>query len=214
MYLPAQFRVADATESVRLAREVIYAHPFATLVSLRDGEPFATHCPLTAQPAPAGLPDAPEFVLEGHLARGNPHWKDWQGEGARVLAIFHGPQAYVSPTLYAERQNVPTWNYVAVHVIGRVSTLADRDGRHDLLKRLIARIEPSYTSQWDELDERYKEKMLDAIVGFRIVPERVEAKFKVSQNRAPVDRDGVRAAFSQGSPDERSLADWMRRLGA
>jgi len=128
--------------------------------------------------------------------------------------MFHGPHAYVSPTLYARPENVPTWNYVAVHIYGRIVPVEDREDKHGLLKRLIRRMEPAYEAQWNALDEGYQYRMLDAIVGFRVLPESVEAKFKVSQNRLPVDRDGVRKAFSQGDPQQQALADWMARLGA
>ena len=210
VYLPAHFRAPDPVVRDRLAAQVIAAHPFATLVSVRDGEPFITHCPVTLQTDASGAP-----VLEGHMARANPHWQAWQAGQDRVLAIFQGPQAYVSPALYEHPENVPTWNYVVVHVRGRATltsdSLPDKDA---LLKRLIAHVEPAYADHWRGLSPDYQQRMLGAIVGFVIPMEHTEAKFKVSQNRMPVDRRRVHEAFSQGSPAEQSLAGWMRTLGA
>lgn len=206
IFLPSGFSVADEAERERLAREVIAANPFATLVGQVQTELFVTHCPIIARPG--------ELVLEGHVSRGNPHWRAWQGEGAGVIAIFHGPHGYVSPTLYEGRENVPTWNYVTVHATGRATTVEDAGGKHDLLKRLIRVVEPAYEAHWNELDDGYQQRMLGGMVGVRIVVERLEAKFKLSQNRLPADRRRVRDAFARGGERERSLADWMQRLGA
>ena len=209
MYQPAHFGIKDPAARMALAREVIAAHSFASLVGTVGAAPFATHCPLTAQISdsnPCGL------VLEGHIARANPHWQAWQ-DAAGVLVMFHGPHAYLSPSLYEGEQNVPTWNYVAVHVYGRIRVIQERDHLHAVMKRLIAHNEPSYAAQWDRLDAGYRERMLDAIVGFTIEPDSVEVKFKVSQNRQPADRQRVRDAFSQGSTDQQALAAWMTRLG-
>jgi transcriptional regulator len=206
IFLPSHFSVADEADRESLAREVIAANPFATLVGHVDGELFVTHCPIIVQPT--GL------VLEGHVSRGNRHWRAWQGEGADVIAIFHGPHGYVSPTWYEGRENVPTWNYVAVHATGRATAIDDAGAKHDLLKRLIRVVEPAYEAQWNELDDGYQQRMLGGMVGVRIVVERLEAKFKLSQNRLPGDRQRVRQAFARGDGRERALADWMQRLGA
>lgn len=213
LYLPAHFTVADGVLADRHASALIAANPFATLISSRDSEPFVTHCPITLQTDPDN-PAGPLF-LEGHVARANPHWQDWAAGGDRVLAIFHGPQAYVSPTLYANHENVPTWNYVVVHARGRIALVPDSMEHKDaLLKRLIAHVEPTYAEHWRALSPQYQQRMLDAIVGFRIHVERFDAKFKVSQNRAPVDRQRVHDAFAQADAARQSLAAWMRTLGA
>ena len=209
LYLPSHFGVADPEVRDALARELIAAHPFATMIGVRDGGPFVTHCPMIAQPSPDA---SAGFVLEGHVARANPHWQLWQG-GAGALAIFHGPHAYVSPSLYERRENVPTWNYAIAHVSGPAVAIDDADAKHALLKRLIRAVEPAYEAHWNELDAGYQERMLSGIVGLRILVDGIEAKFKVSQNRLPVDRERVFAAFSEGDEAQRSLAQWMRRLG-
>ena len=210
IYLPAHFTSPDPAARERIATQVIAAHPFATLISVRDGEPFVTHCPVTVQADASGAP-----ILEGHMARGNPHWRAWQAGQDRVLVIFHGPHAYVSPTLYEGRENVPTWNYVVVHVRGQAVLTSDSfDDKDALLKRLIAHVEPGYADHWRSLAPDYQHRMLGAIVGFRIPMTEIDVKLKVSQNRLPVDRQRVHDAFSQGSAPEQSLAAWMRQLGA
>lgn len=203
MYLPKHFTVEDRTAIA----DLIAAHPFATVVSERAGEPFVTHCPLVLRQ------DGERWTLEGHLAKANPHWSAW-AEAPRLLVLFHGPHGYVSPTLYAERLSVPTWNYVAVHCYGSVEAVHDRAAKESLLKRLIAHVEPPYAAQWDELPEDFQGKLLDAIVGFRIEVERCEAKFKLSQNRPAGDRARIKAALAEGGDDAKEMLQWMERLGA
>jgi len=202
LYQPAHFQ-ADAGSAAAL----IDAEPFATLLTPAH-DPWVTHLPLVR--AAAG--DAAVSILEGHVARANPHWSRWR-DAPGCAALFHGPSAYVSPSLYGTRTAVPTWNYAIVHVHGRIEIVDDPAAVEPILKRLIARFEPAYHAQWDDLAADYKEKMLSAIVGLRIVVERVDAKFKLSQNRPADDRARVHAAFAAGTPAQAELADWMRRLG-
>jgi transcriptional regulator len=204
MYLPEHFTVSDRT----LAVDVMRTHPFALLVSLDGGGlPFATHVPVVAQDTAAGL------LLEGHLARANAH-ATWLEAQRQVLVIFNGPDAYVSPALYESRLAVPTWNYIAVHAYGDVEIVAGTHEKTALLERLVGQHDPAYTAQWQQLPDAYRQKMLDAIVGFRIHVTDLQAKFKLSQNRPAEDRASVWQAFAHASDDpSRELAVWMRRLG-
>lgn len=145
------------------------------------------------------------------MARANPHWR-WLEQTPRALLVFQGPHGYVSPALYDQKLSVPTWNYVAVHVYAEVTTLHDAADKDALLKRLIAQHEPDYAAQWRGLPEDFQQKMLGAIVGLRIVPTRVEAKFKLSQNRPAADRERILAAQRAGTPLERDMAQWMARM--
>ena len=201
MYIPKHFEVDEQDAAIAVMRE----HNFATLVSQRGDEPFVTHCPLLV-----GEP-GPPLVLRGHLAKANPHWKQWEAQ-PNVLAIFHGPHGYISPSLYGSRESVPTWNYVAVHAYGTIAAIHDTDAKHGLLKDLIAVQEPAYKAQWDALDAGFQERMLGAIVGFRIEVTRLEAKFKLGQNRPKADRENMMRAFANGGEDERAMAQWMQRL--
>jgi transcriptional regulator len=172
----------------------------------------ATHLPLVVRD------EGEHGVLEGHFARANPHWKSLANR--ETLVVFSGPHSYVSPSLYVERKSVPTWNYIAVHATGTLQITEDVNGdpaanfalKDALLKNLIAQHEPAYADQWNDLPIGYRISLTSGIVGFRIQISRVEGKFKLSQNRPDADRVNVLAAHETGTPDQQSLAAWMKRL--
>jgi len=202
MYTPSHFSSDDPA----IIDEVMQRYPFATLTGHdSDGALFATHLPVIVQR------DADTWLIEGHVARANPHWR-WLEESPQALLVFQGPHGYVSPSLYEQKLSVPTWNYIAVHVYAEISTLHEADQKDALLKRLIARNEPAYAEQWRGLPADFQQKMLGAIVGLRMVPTRIEAKFKLSQNRPAADRARVLASQREGNETERDMADWMARL--
>jgi transcriptional regulator len=132
---------------------------------------------------------------------------------ASVLAVFSGPSAYISPAHYDTKLAVPTWNYIAVHVYGTLKLIDDLAGKDALLKRLIAQHEPGYAEQWRGLPTAYQDKMLNAIVGFRLQVTRWEGKFKLSQNRPAPERRRIQDAFAEGTANEQALARWMAQLG-
>jgi transcriptional regulator len=208
VYQPSHFR-ADADAAAAL----VDAAPFATLLTPAH-DPWVTHLPLVrvAAGAAGAQAAAPIGLLEGHVARANPHWNRWR-EQPGCVALFHGPSSYVSPSLYGTSAAVPTWNYIVVHVHGTIGIVDDPAATEPILKRLIARFEPAYAAQWDDLDAGYKDRMLAAIVGLRITVQHVDAKFKLSQNRPADDRERVGSAFAAGTPAQADLAGWMRRLG-
>ena len=200
MYVPAAF-----AGSHDAALALIDAEPFATVVA--SGSPsdgggmVASHLPLMRE----------GNTLIGHLAGPNPQ-ADLLAECARagreVLAIFHGPHFYVSPTWYATKtRTVPTWNYGAVHVAGVPKASHDPVHLEALVNKLAARYEHA---EWRFADQPrdFVDAMIAGIVGFEIPMTRVEAKFKLSQNRNAADRAGVMAAIA---PEH---ADFMRRFGA
>ena len=203
MYLPKQFTSTDLDHALRLVAE----HPLALLVGPdAQGQGFGSHLPLVA------ALQGEVLMLEGHMARANPHW-GWLQQQNSLLAVFSGPSAYVSPRHYDSLQNVPTWNYAALHAYGDIELIdapADKDA---LLKRLIGRFEPDYAEQWRGLPEAYQHKLLGAIVGFRIRVTRWELKLKMSQNRAAAERQRIRDALGASeSADDRRVAEWMARL--
>lgn len=196
MYRPTAFRLDDPA----LAVEIMRAHPFATVVSLREGEPFASPLPLLYA----------DGALWGHTARANPHGRSL--DGARVLVLFHGPHAYVSPRWYADpADNVPTWNYVTVQVHG-VARVLDRDATRDVLVRLVAQEEARFEAPW-QVAPAVLDELIDGVTGFRVDIDRIEAKGKLSQNRAPADAEGARRGLAAGGPEERAVAQWMARVG-
>jgi transcriptional regulator len=199
MYIPTAFRVDDRAALY----DLIERYGFATLVTLLDGTPFATHLPI--------LLDRTRGVLLGHVARANPHGRALGG-GAEALLIFQGPHAYVSPSWYTTAPAVPTWNYAAVHVYG-VPRLLDEAGLLDLLDRLVSKYESGRERPWTmDLPPDYLKKMVQAIVGFEVPMTRVEGKFKLNQNRSAEDRAGVIGALRGGDAEEQALAEFMARF--
>lgn len=195
MYIPEHFRVRHHQDSIAFLR----ANPFAILISSTKDGPYATHLPLSIHAEESADGDEPRLVLRGHVAKANPHWRYLQ-ENPQCLTIFHGPHAYISPGNYAARESVPTWNYAAVHVDGDANLFSSEAQLHSMLDELIATFEPAYRAQWEDLTPKYRENMLRQIVGFEIVARRVEAKFKLSQNRIRQDQANVIASLEK-SPD-------------
>ena len=210
MYKPAHFVLPE----LDLARRLIEEQPFAMLVGPdAEGRGFVTHLPLSwGGDAEGADGDGASWWLEGHMARANPHWA-WLAAQREVLAVFSGPDAYVSPRHYDHERNVPTWNYLAVHVYGTLELVEGEAEKDALLKRLIARHEPDYAAQWRALAPDFQHRLLGAIVGFRLRVTRWEAKAKISQNRAPGERARIAGEFAQGTTKQRELARWMQTLG-
>jgi transcriptional regulator len=148
-----------------------------------------------------------------HVAAANPHAN--LADGERALVVFTGPHAYVSPAWYENHPAVPTWNYAAVHVYGRTTRLP-KERLRALVARLVATYEPRGSSwKMGALPAAYMEKMLDGIAGFEIPIERIEGKFKLSQNRDAADRRRVIAALAESAhAGDRELADFMSRHAA
>jgi transcriptional regulator len=189
MYLPKHFEQQDPAELAALMRE----HPLATLVSWQDGAPTADHVPLEF--------DAATQTLRGHVARANPLWKL---AGQPVLAVFCGPQAYVSPSWYpgkAEHHKVvPTWNYTVVHAHGQLRVVDQAPWLHDLVSRLTGHHEAPQSAPWAVRDapDDFVQTMLRAIVGIEIPVSQLIGKWKMSQNRSEADRSGVARGLAAG----------------
>lgn len=183
MYVPDHFR-EDRPEMLHDAMRRI---GFATLVTANLD---ANHLPM--------LLDG--NVLRGHVARANPVWKSGEGKG---LAIFLGPHAYVSPNWYPSKletgKAVPTWNYIAVHARGTIRWVQDADWLRANVTALSNTHESGRAAPWQisEAPESYIETMLRGIVGFELVIETLEGKYKLSQNRDAADRAAVREAFER-----------------
>jgi transcriptional regulator len=202
MYQPPHFKSGDPAMAARLMRE----HPFASLIAADDsGFPFVTHLPLHLEE------EGSEFVLWGHCAKANPHWRYLQAR-PRALATFLGPHAYQSPKIYPDLARVPSWNYLAVHCKVEARLVEDPAAKDALLKKLIGDHEPSYAQQWRGLGEEFAQKMLAGIMGFELRVLEWECKLKINQHR-PESHAALKAAYRAGSEDERKLAAWMDRLG-
>ena len=188
MYIPEHFRLRDHAAAVAFMR----ANSFAILVSSTPDGPFATHVPVAIRET------SDQLRIRGHVAKANPHWK-YLDEQPRCLMIFHGPHAYISPSNYAAIENVPTWNYTAVHACGSARTFSTHDELHVLLHDLVNTYEPAYAEQWAGIGDAYRDRMLAHIVGFEIAVSSVEAKFKLSQNRAKDEQQKIIDSLSAAS---------------
>ena len=197
LYVPPHFRIEDRARLVEFMR----GNAFATVVSAGDAGIAASHLPLLVDV------DGEAVRLRGHFARANPHWQAIDA-AKPMLAIFTGPHAYVSPTWYVTHPSVPTWNYTAVHATGKVR-LTDEAELHEIVSELSAKYEAGNDPPWrlSEQPAPYVSSMLGAIVGFEIEVERLEGKFKLSQNR-PVEVP--RVAERLEAAGERELARLMR----
>ena len=201
MYIPKAFREDDLSTIHTLIRE----YSFATLITQHEGVPFATHLPfiLDVQRGPSG-------TLLAHMARANPQWHDFVDE-QKVLVIFQGPHAYISPSWYEVDLSVPTWNYAVVHAYGIPRLIEDQEVLYNLLKILIQTHEAQFEKPWSfELPDDYLQKMMRGIVGFEIEITRLEGKFKMSQNRTEAERENVITAL-QESKDTLVVAELMTR---
>ena len=185
------------------------ANPFAILVSSTNGGPFATHLPILIEES------AGEIILRAHVAKGNPHWQMISPEQAHEsLVIFHGPHAYISPTLYEIRESVPTWNYAAVHVYGKGRVLSDECVARQVLDDVIAQFDSSYGAQWNSFSDEYRHRMQRHIVAFEINATRIETKFKLSQNRTRAEQENViRALADSADSAVAGTAVLMRQQG-
>ena len=203
MYIPEFNRQEDRSTILTFMR----ANPFAILITTADGVPFATHLPLLVDEA------GDQIVVQGHMARANAHWKSMK-DSEESLVIFHGPHAYISPSLYESRKSVPTWNYAAVHVYGEPTLFSDEEGLRATLHRMIDTFESSYMAQWSELSEQYQSQMMKHIVGFEIKARRLEAKFKLSQNRTKGEQARVIQCLNQSKDSNVSgVAELMQQEG-
>jgi transcriptional regulator len=185
VYVPPLFK----QDRVEVLHDAIRHAGLATLVTLTADGLIASHVPMLLEPDPA-----PYGTLVGHLARPNPQARSAVGE---ALAIFLGPDAYITPSWYAtKRQNgkvVPTWNYVAIHAYGAVEFFDDPDRLREVVTRLTERHETLRAQPWAVTDAPpdFVEGMLRGIVGFSLPISRLEGKWKMSQNRPAEDRAGV-----------------------
>jgi transcriptional regulator len=211
MYQPAHGRFSVADPAALLA-ELSAVVP-ATLVTAGPDGMRTTILPILFEPA-----DGEHGMLRGHLARGNPHWREIADDGStEAIAIFNGPDAYISPAWYEEKRRtgkvVPTWNYTTVVVHGRLTTQHDPAWLVPHVRRLVERHEAGRPDAWslDDAPPDYVAIQAKAIVGLELRIERIDAKRKLTQNRSQDDFDGVVAALSEGSPREQAVADEMRR---
>lgn len=201
------FHIEDPTTIAAL----VGAHPLATLVFPHEGQMVVNHIPLWLEP---GL--GAQGTLWGHVARSNTVWRQLPAESA--VAVFHGPQAYVSPGWYPskmpEGKAVPTWNYTAVHAHGTLRTVTDPAAVRALVQRLTDNHEGHRAPPWtmDDAPPAFIDALLAGIVGIEFTVQRWEAIHKASQNRSAEDQAGVvRGLQAEATPHAQAMAEAMER---
>lgn len=205
MYLPAHFEQPDQSAVHRLMLD----SPLATLVTCRDGVIDANPIPMLPV-----LRDG-RIVLRFHVARANPVWREADPAG-EVLAIFQGPQTYISPSWYATKAEhgkvVPTWNYAVVHAYGRLTVFDDKDWLREFLPSLTTTHEAAFEKPWQVRDapDDYIEALMGAIVGLELEVGRVLAKWKMSQNQPAANRATLVAGLEQAArPEARAIGQMI-----
>jgi transcriptional regulator len=206
MYIPKAFR-EDRDDRLY---ELLEAHPFASVITAGGSGLMASHIPMALEREAIGS-GRPMGLLTGHLSRANPQWRDL-AENGEALAIFSGPQHYITPNWYPEKHEtgrvVPTWNYAVVHVYGRVEVVEDAEWLLAHLEGLTNVHEAKSPTPWKITDApaEYVASQVKGIVGLRMSIERMEGKWKVSQNRAEQDRQGVAKGLGElNTPESKAM---------
>jgi len=203
MYIPKYYEEKDWSEIEQLIKEF----GFATLISILNHEPIAAHIPLELSKN-----EAEEWILSGHVSRANQIWKSFE-PGKDVLAIFMGPHTYVSPTWY-NHKNVPTWNYKAVHVYGKIRVLEGEELKNGL-RNMMARYEnlhAEHPMKMEDIPHQLLEKDFNGLVAFQIKIERIEAASKLSQNRDAESYKGVIDHLKKSEAyDSKRIAEEMEK---
>ena len=206
MYLPKHFEITDMHE----IDAFIAANPFGALVSVVDGLPVATHLPLR------WIVRGEERYVHGHVARANPQWRSLSPAQA-VLVMFTGPHAYISPRWYTPGNHVPSWNYTAVHVYGAPRLVSEQIELQGMLKDLVDQYEAdtgiAQPYRMEDMPADYIAKLMNGVVAFEIKVNRIEAKYKLSQNRELQDAHQVMETLAQQSDDtSQDVARMMHRV--
>lgn len=212
MYIPKHFDEPRTD----VMHELMRARPLATLITLSSGGLNANHIPL--QLANDVLPFG---TLRGHVARANSLWQDY-AKDVEVLAVFQGPDAYVTPSWYPTKAEdgkaVPTWNYAVAHAYGALRVIDDAAWLRAHLETLSAHSEAAFPQPWQLADapNDFTEKLISAVVGIEIVITRLSGKWKISQNQPPRNHAGVinglRAGGEASALDVAAMMDDRRRL--
>jgi transcriptional regulator len=207
MYTPTHFAEADLERIAQLIAD----YGFATLLSVTPDGLQITHAPVQLDRTRGG--NRALGTLVGHIARANPH-ATHVVNGAAITVIIHGPHGYISPTWYTTENpkvpNVPTWNYANVHLHGKVRLIDDEARKWKIVSDLAAQYEEPVIG-WNAGELANHASKLNAIIGFEVDIERVEAKSKLSQNRPVADQENVIEQLAAGShPDGHAMVKLMR----
>lgn len=178
---------------------------FATLVTAENDLPFATHLPFIIEKR------GEKIFLLAHLAKANPHWQ--QFENKEVLVIFQEPHAYISPMLYEKVENVPTWNYIAVHAYGQAK-IVNAENNLELLEKQVEAFDKKYfETNWQEISDEYKKNLAKGVVAFEIEVTDLQGKKKLNQNKTGKDAENVIKTLEKSDDEnERIIAEYMKEV--
>ena len=200
MYIPKFFLEEDEQKILDFMREF----NFATLVTAENDVPTATHLPFIIEKR------GDKIILLAHLAKTNTHWKQFCKE---ILVIFQEPHAYISPLLYGDAPNVPTWNYVAVHAYG-CAKIYDEQENLALLEKQVAAFDDKYfQTDWQSISAGYKTNLAKGVVAFEIEVTDLQAKKKLNQNKPGRAAANVIEAFEKSDREnEKVIAEYMKEV--
>lgn len=203
MYIPPKYKITDFEE----IKNFIQVNSFGILVNVLNAKPWATHIPLELETNASG-----EDVLVGHLSKGNPQWKTF-AENPQVMAIFSAPHAYISSSWY-QHENVPTWNYIAIHIYGQLRIIEGEELYQSLIK-LVNKYEAASQKpvQLERMSPEFVQREMRGIVGFEIKIEDIHAKQKLSQNRNEEDYQNIITELNKrGEGYDTAIAAAMKAL--
>ncbi len=201
MYIPSFNSFPDKQEAISF----MLRYSFATIITDVNGIPEATHLPFLIKQ------ENDKLLLISHFAKANP-------QSAQILdrislVIFTEPHAYITPRLYEKEENVPTWNYIAIHAYGKATILESEEQKVELLQHTIEQYDTGYLQQYKNLSSDFKSKMMKGIVAFEIEVTDLQAKKKLSQNRSEIERQNVIHSLEKSSDtNEREIAEYMKKL--
>lgn len=200
MYTPKLNLITDQQEAISFMQQF----SFATIVTVKDSLPSATHLPFVVSQRDG------QIILTSHFAKANPQATEILS--CKPLVIFIEPHAYISPRHYETEQSVPTWNYIAVHAYGTARIIDSPEAKAQLLERTIRFYEAGYLKQWNGLPQDYKLNMMKGITGFEIIVDELQGKKKLSQNRTEKERENIIAELSKSnSSAEKDIAAYMQK---
>jgi transcriptional regulator len=200
MYIPKHFSNTDKDSILEFIRK----YSFGLLVTAQDNIPEATHLPFLIEERDG------EVIITSHLAKANQQSKQLiQNE---VMVVFSEPHAYISPKHYEKEQNVPTWNYVAVHAYGKATIIDSEEQLLAMMAKMITQYDTAYLNQWNNMPAEFKSRMFNGIVAFEIRVTSLQAKNKLSQNRSENERKNIIEAFEKsGDSNEVEIAEYMKK---
>jgi transcriptional regulator len=192
--------MSDAEEILTFIQQ----YSFASIITHHGDKPIATHLPFMVSEREG------KIVLHSHFAKANDHWQIIEGNTS--LIIFSEPHAYISPSNYEKKMNVPTWNYLAVHAYGTARIIFESLSVRQILEHTIVTYESEYLHQWNDLPEEYKAAMEKGIVAFELVVDEVHAKKKLSQNKTHKEKENiVNQLINSKNSNEKAIADYMAK---